>query len=345
VKLLLSNNEIETIHVELTTHCNAACPFCARNDYGYRTRTDFPLVSLTIDQWKRMFDEALVPNLKRIYFSGTYGEPFMCKDIETITDYCSDKFPNVTLEFSTNGNVRNSVFWSRFGTKKNVRVRFALDGVSQEIHSLHRIGTSFDEIISNAKAFISSGGNAVWLMILFRHNQHQVNAAKLIANRLGFTDFILKENGKDLGWVYTNDTDGYWILPVQSKTNIDKPPHRGKYKPFVRNSYEDFIKQETKWVSADRKVSCSSLNNKSIYIAADGRVYPCCWLGQYPETYKFNNFKDVLGDIDNRADVVGLEKAIDWFPAVQKSWGCKSMKDGMLMNCVGCAEGHFFQET
>lgn len=335
-------NDIKTIHVELTTHCNAACPFCARNDYGYKTRTDFPLISLNIDQWKRIFDSVSFPSLNRIYFSGTYGEPFMCKDIEVITDYCTERFPNATLEYSTNGSVRNSEFWERFGSKKNVRVRFALDGVSQDVHSLHRIGTSFDEVIRNAKAFISSGGNAAWLMILFKHNRHQVDAARKIAIHLGFSDFILKDNGKDFGWVYINDTDGYWILPADS---TDKPPYPGKYKPFVRNSYEDFVKQEAKWISADRKVSCSSLNNKSIYIAADGRVYPCCWLGQYPETYKFNNFKDVLGDIDNRADVVGLEKAIDWFPAVKKSWDCKSMKDGMLMNCVGCAEGHFYQET
>lgn len=342
---MLSLNDIETIHVELSTHCNAACPFCARNDYGYKTRTDFPLISLTIDQWKRIFDDVSLPKLKRIAFSGTYGDPFMCKDVEAIADYCSSNFPETLLDFSTNGSMRTNAFWSNFGTKKNVRVRFALDGVTQEVHSLHRIGTSFDEVIHNAKSFIASGGDAVWLMIQFRHNQHQVKIAKTLAKKMGFSDFILKENGKDLGWVYTNDNDGYWILPAESKNGIKTPPHPGEYKPFVRESYEDFKRQEAKWINAGRKVSCSSLNGKSIYIAGDGKVYPCCWLGQYPDTYKFNNFRDVVGDIDNRADVVGLEQAISWFDKVQESWKCKSMEDGMLMNCVGCAKGHFHQET
>lgn len=341
---MLSLNDIETIHVEPTTHCNAACPFCARNDYGYKTRTDFPLVSLTIDQWKRIFENVSLPKLKRIYFSGTYGEPFMCKDIEAITDYAIENYPNATIEFSTNGSVRTKPFWQNFA-KKNVHIRFALDGVTQEVHSLHRIGTDFNEVINNAKAFIEAGGNATWLMILFRHNEHHVKIAKTLASKIGFSDFILKENGKDLGWVYTSDTDGYWILPVESKNDIRTPPHPGKYQPFVRKTYDDFKRQESKWINSGRKVSCTSLNGKSIYIAADGKVYPCCWLGQYPETYKFNNFKTVLGEIDNRADIIGLEQAISWFPKVQESWKCKSMDEGMLMNCVGCAKGHFFQET
>ena len=147
---MLTLNEIETIHVELSTHCNAACPFCARNDYGYITRTDFPLISLTIGQWKRIFDDVSLPKLKRISFSGTYGDPFMCKDVVEITDYCIEKFPNTILDFSTNGSMRTIEFWKEFGTKKNVQIRFALDGITEAMHSVHRIGTSFETVIKNA---------------------------------------------------------------------------------------------------------------------------------------------------------------------------------------------------
>ena len=241
---MLTPNEIETIHVELSTHCNAACPFCSRNDYGYKTRTDFPLVSLTIDQWKRIFNDVSLPKLKRISFSGTYGDPFMCKDVVEITDYCIEKFPNTILDFSTNGSMRPMQFWKELGAKKNVHVRFALDGATQEVHSLHRIGTNIEDVLHNAKAFIEAGGYAIWLMILFRHNQHHVKTAKTIAKKLGFSDFILKENGKDFGWVYTNNTEGYWILPAEFKNSIPAPTHPGEYKPFVRKDHSDFKARE-----------------------------------------------------------------------------------------------------
>lgn len=341
---MIKIEEIQTIHVELSTHCNAACPFCARNDYGYRTRTDFPLVSLTIKQWETMFHSVSLLNLKRIAFSGTYGDPFMCKDVEAITEYCIEHFPNVVLDFSTNGNMRTPDFWTKFAKKKNVQIRFALDGLG-DTHSIHRIGTDFKQVLTNATTFIKAGGKAIWLMIRFKHNNHQIEPARELSKKLGFSNFLVKENGKTLGWVFTNDTDGYWITPANRNIDESKLNRPEKYEPFVRDNLNDFRLQETKWIESDRQVSCNSLNNRAIYISGDGRVYPCCWLGQYPETYKHNNFQSVLGDVNNRADVIGLTKSIEWFHKVEESWRQQSIDSGMLMNCVGCAKGSFYQET
>ena len=202
-----------------------------------------------------------------------------------------------------------------------------------------------DMLWSNNRSFIESGGRAIWLMILFRHNEDSIKIAKTMSKKLGFADFVLKENGKDLGWAYKNDKEGYWILPASNKNPMKAPPYPGEFEPFVRKDHTDFKQQETKWINAGRKVSCNSLNTKAIYIAGDAKVYPCCWLGQYPNTYKYNNFKDVVGNIDNRADVVGLEQAINWFDLVKDSWKKQSIEEGMLLNCVGCAKGHFHQET
>jgi MoaA/NifB/PqqE/SkfB family radical SAM enzyme len=299
---------------------------------------------LTIGQWKTIFKDISLPSLKRITFSGTYGDPFMCKDVELITDYCINHFPDVTLDFSTNGSMRTKEFWTNFAKKKNVQIRFALDGLG-DTHSIHRIGTDFEEVLANATTFIKSGGNAIWLMIRFDHNNHQIESARELSQKLGFSNFLVKENGKTLGWVFTNDTDGYWILPAKSKIDKNRLNRPAKFKPFSRISLDDFRKQEQKWIKADRQISCRSLNNKAIYIAGDGKVYPCCWLGQFPETYKYNNFKSVLGDVQNRADVIGLNESIKWFHKVEDSWRKKTIDSGMLMNCVGCAKDSFYQET
>ena len=46
-------------------------------------------------------------------------------------------------------------------------------------------------IIKNAQAFIDAGGYAVWKMIKFDHNEHQVEDCRALAKNLGFQRFDL----------------------------------------------------------------------------------------------------------------------------------------------------------
>ena len=85
--------------------------------------------------------------------------------------------------------------------------------------------------------------------------------------------------------------------------------------------------------------------NQSIYISADSKVYPCPWVGQYPNSYKFNNFDNAIGPINNNAAELSIANAMEWFSKVEQSWQCKSIKEGMLATCVGCTKGAFYQET
>ena len=43
-----SLNSIIDMHVEITNRCNAACPMCARNDFGGKTKED-----LELDEWTK----------------------------------------------------------------------------------------------------------------------------------------------------------------------------------------------------------------------------------------------------------------------------------------------------
>ena len=43
--------------------------------------------------------------------------------------------------------------------------------------------------MANAKAFIEAGGKARWKMIVFKHNEHQIDEAKLLAKDMGFWEF------------------------------------------------------------------------------------------------------------------------------------------------------------
>jgi len=341
---MITSQTLEQINVELTTKCQAACPMCARNDYGYKTRTDFPIVDMSFDDWVNIFDKAELPKLKRIFFNGNYGEPIISKHIFEILDYSVNKWPNVILDFSTNGGVRTSQWWSELASRyqnKNLKVRFAIDGLEDTNH-IYRIGVNFKKAMDNAKAFIQSGGHAEWQWITFRHNAHQVEQARQQSIDIGFKSFNEKPSSKTIGWVFTDDTNGYWIMPPN---NLPEPDKLTKYKPDVRDSLQAYQKQELKWIRANRAIECIAKNNQTIYISADGKVYPCSWVGQYPDSYKYNNFKQAIGEIENDAVQVGLEAAMSWLHKVEESWSCKSINAGMLATCVGCTKGAFYQET
>ena len=341
---MITLDQVVSINVELTTKCQAACPRCSRNDWGYKTRTDFPIVETTADKWIKIFESAELPNLKRLVFNGNFGEPFITKDILKIIDYSIDKWPTVLLDFSTNGGVRTPAWWEALGQRysnKNLEIRFGIDGLA-DTQELHRINVPYEKAIANATAFIKGGGRAIWMFLLFKHNEHQLEEITALSKQLGFHNLKVKRNGKT-GWVFTSDTDGYWIEPATIDIKRNVPAKPMVYAPDVRNNLDDFISREKLWVKNGRTLDCFSASSKSIYLAGDGTVYPCCWLGQYPKTFHHTNFNQVIGEANNNAIAVGLTKAVEWFNEVENSWTKKSMRDGMLAECLGCTKDSFHE--
>ena len=65
---------------------------------------------------------------------------------------------------------------------------FSIDGLA-DTNKLYRIGINHERVMANAKAFIEAGGKARWKMIVFKHNEHQIDEAKQLAKDMGFWEF------------------------------------------------------------------------------------------------------------------------------------------------------------
>jgi MoaA/NifB/PqqE/SkfB family radical SAM enzyme len=297
---------------------------------------------MSANNFKKIFNDVTIPNLNRIIFNGNFGDPIINNELFSILDYAVNKWPTVLLDFSTNGAIRNVDWWTEFAVryKNNIQVRFCIDGLEDTNH-IYRINVKFDKAIANARAFIQAGGNAVWQWITFRHNQHQVESAKKLAEQYGFKSFKIKEYAKTQGFVFTNNTNGYWIMP---NNNDPEPARPTKFEPVVRKDFKHLARQELKWQASNRQIDCATINTKTVYICATGHVYPCSWTGQYPNQYKYTNFDQAIGTVDNNAIAIGFEKSIEWFSKVEKSWKCTSTKNGMLSICLGCTKNSFYQE-
>jgi hypothetical protein len=167
-------------------------------------------------------------------------------------------------------------------------VIFGIDGL-EDTHSIYRIGTDFNQILKNAKIFIESGGTAEWVFIKFKHNEHQVEEAKKLADALGFKRFSVKNSSRFL----TDDR-----FPVlKSDGSVDyylEPPTENKI-VFVT---KDLVNKIDQWLD-DVEIDCYVLKNKELYIDAHKMLWPCCFVASTP--YNHNESDSIIFDLKNRA--------------------------------------------
>jgi len=268
--------DLKTIHVELTSRCQASCPMCARNYHGGQENPNLPLNEISLDEFKKIFDLEVIHQVEYIYFCGNYGDPIVSSDLIDIVSYCSSTNPKLKLGIHTNGSARTSSWWQKLAQAlpKDHCVHFALDGL-EDTHSLYRMGTDFNKIIENARAFINAGGTAEWVFLAFKHNEHQIEQARAFAKELGFDSFNHKATSRFLEkpWIDVINASG----EVQYKL---EPPSEHKIifiRPEIIRSYKKTVELA--------KIECKVLKDKSIYIDAFKQLWPCCWIGALPYIY------------------------------------------------------------
>jgi MoaA/NifB/PqqE/SkfB family radical SAM enzyme len=85
---------------------------------------------------------------------------------------------------------------------------------------------------------------------------------------------------------------------------------------------------------------CEHKRQKEIYIAADGTVYPCCFMGFYPGQMKHPG-NDQLAPLikENNALEYSLEHCLSWFESIEDTWQIASISQGRLYHCVNSCAG------
>ena len=152
------------------------------------------------------------------------------------------------FEMNTNGDLFGPKTWYDLGQKmtEGDQVIFALDGL-KNTHEKYR-NTNWVNVIKNMKAFIEGGGNAIWQMILFRHNEHQID--------------IVKNLSKSIGCKET------WIINSRYYNETYRRPSKGYNK-----TKEDILKTQL-----PENIECRFFYGKRVYIDVYGKVWPCCYL-------------------------------------------------------------------
>ena len=326
---MLKLADICQIQIELTTRCNARCPMCMRNYRGYDYNGGYPETELTLDNIKHILKPDFLQQLsKGISFNGNLGDFASARDAVEIVEYIAEH--NVPVRINTNGSLRNSAWWSRLALP-GVTVGFAIDGMS-DTHKLYRQDTDWHRVIEHAQALIDAGGRAVWRFVPFDHNRHQEQECRKMAREMKFFGFENIYDGRDTGPVFTRDGEfSHYIGPTPPG---DRPPpiqaliesHVTWYDAKTYRSHKDV---------PNLSIKCIHKQNREIYSAADGSVYPCCFLGFYPHTMSHPGNKELAPLVqENNALQYPLEHCLEWFESIEQAWSKSSIAEGRPYQCV-----------
>ena len=326
---MFAYNELKNIHLEITNRCQASCPMCSRNIHG---GLENPLIKnndWTTNDFKAIMTKDVLQQLKGFYFCGNFGDPIINNDLIDMCRYSTDVNPNLNIRIHTNGGARNKQWWKDLAQALplNHNVIFAIDGLA-DTHSLYRVGTNFNKVLENAKAFINAGGTAEWAFIKFKHNEHQLLAAEALAKEHGFARFTYKDSARFVATeqfpVYNSagNTTRYLEPPTGSKINLITQDIIDNYKDIVDAS----------------EIDCYVTQTKEIYIDAYKKIMPCCFLASVPYNYinpadvvnnirseMQNQYKELVNDLGNTdALTISIEDVINsqsWQTVWNKYWG------------------------
>jgi hypothetical protein len=243
--------EVKVLHLEPTDVCQASCALCARE-----TDLNFDQSARRhLDMWQilQVFDADQIAELDKMFMCGVYGDPAAGRHTLNIYREFRHLNPGIVLGMNSNGAVQNTLWWHELGTIFNQPqdyVVFSIDGL-EDTNAVYRRGVDWRKLMYNAQAFIEAGGSAHWDMLVYRHNQHQVDECEQLARDMGFCWFRAKVSRR--GFTNTLQAPQGWQLPT--------------------------VKSGT--------IQCHALKEKSAYIDACGVLRPCCWLTQGSVDFEF----------------------------------------------------------
>jgi len=296
------------VHIEISSNCNSRCLDCGRFVKGTDIINPYLDIGssglLPLSTVNNIFDADISRNLKYVNFTGTYGDAITHPDFFAILKNIADNISaqadyrasiglpaKTKLMIETNGGLHDAEWWTEFtrivvdNFSKDSIIIFALDGADDETHQLYRRGVNFDKVIENAKTVIAQGGNAIWSMINFAHNEHQMEQAKQMSTDLGFKQFKIRRSR--LRSVPTQ-TVSVIDNTFQKKKNIstEAVQYGAEHSKFftvkpANKSDKFYFENTVDSYFDDTDIVCEWRNTNKINIDYTSRVWQCCYFSSF----------------------------------------------------------------
>ena len=103
--------DIRSIHLEITSKCQARCPMCPRRIHGGPLLDSIDLEEIDLGTFVNWFPRDFVRQLHFLNMCGNLGDPIVAKDTLEIFKYLRETNQGMTLQMHTNGSGRSKEWW------------------------------------------------------------------------------------------------------------------------------------------------------------------------------------------------------------------------------------------
>ena len=250
-----------SIRLEASTACQLRCPSCptTTGQIGASIGTGF----LTFERFKALVDAN--PWVKDVELSN-WGEIFLNPHLVRIMAYAHRKRVGLRADNGVNFNTVPDEVLQALVTYRFQSLVCSIDGASQATYAVYRRRGDFDRVIANVRRLNalksqhrSERPALTWQFVAFGHNEHEIPAARRLAQELGMR-FVVKLSWDDM---YTPET----FSPVRDREAIRRETGLGvaDRREYHARHGDNYLQRQT----------CSQLWLLP-QINWDGRVLGCC---------------------------------------------------------------------
>lgn len=275
------------ISIESGNLCNLRCPLCPTGQQDKSAQKGF----ISFDVFKKVIDEiGQSLTLIRLY---NWGEPLLNKDLQRMIHYAKERC--IDIKISTNLSMRMKDDQLSELLKSGLeKIYISCNGASPSTYIKYHAGGDFELVMDNMKRLVRKKKELpgchtklVWLFHVFKHNEHETNAAQELAKKIGINIKISRmrpDMGKEIFETTQKalERDKAWIPDNPAYTVIS--------------------------TKRKKRIGCM-LPWTETMINWDGSVLPCCAV--YSEKYAFGNIlKNSFAEIWNNEMYVAARKEI-----------------------------------
>jgi MoaA/NifB/PqqE/SkfB family radical SAM enzyme len=308
-------------HIEISSKCTLRCPRCARQEVP----DSLVNTELDLEFFKRNFTAGFVlDHVEKITFCGDDGDPIYAHDLVPVIQYIKSIKP-VEIVIVTNGSHKKPEWWQELGrvlTEQDT-VHFSVDGYDHDSNNLYRVNSDFNSIVTGVKALRdNSNCRLVWAAIAFKFNEDRIDHMKNLALYLGMDAFQLTKSTK-FGTIYP----GYGKDdPLEPSRKFVSGSHRFERDVVVLSSRGLNSQANTKNIQLYKSAAeingvrpLCEIGNKGLYIDAQGRLFPCCWVAN---RYSHNSeWKAIAAKFDLNRRTLADAVTDDFWATTFKTFG------------------------
>jgi MoaA/NifB/PqqE/SkfB family radical SAM enzyme len=321
-------------HIEISSKCTLRCPRCARQEVP----DGLINTELDLDFFKRNFTAGFVlDHVEKITFCGDDGDPIYAHDLIPVIQYIKSIKP-VEIIIVTNGSHKKPEWWQELGSvlTEQDTVHFSVDGYDNQSNNVYRVNSDFVSIMLGIETLrATSKCRLVWAAIAFKFNEDQVDYMQSLAVKLGMDAFQLTKSTK-FGSIYSSYGDND---PLEPSKKFVSGSHRFERDVILLSSRG--LNTQVNATNIELYKSINEINNvkplceignKGLYIDAQGRLFPCCWVAN---RYSHNSeWKAIANKFDLNRRTLADAVTDDFWETTFKTFGWQECQTKCVANRV-----------